>query len=1024
MKISRSALISALLLSLELYCPMANAQHVLRPGDTLDINDNLPLSHETAVTVLTQGGLNPIRLNINAPAGGINQITTQAEAEADFDAINFNSAVFMSENVGPASFEMNIRGPVSVASSVGPSLPNTLYYSPALLLRGNATINLIEGGFTGDIQVNYNHSQGGPNNVVINVNGGTLNGNLFTSATFFGASPALGTVNINTPLNSSGYIRGFSQLVVNTPGVVNVAHVWQATQINLLNTGTLHLNAGGALRSTNPLINNATIVFAGGELNGDVTGSGTLSFLTGDYTATGNLTGQNIIINPGITFTLNAPYTISSPQSLLMLGQSTLKINGGSINANIRDDGMGMLDIEGPFTATAGKSIQVATLRVNALGGNGALITHQNSPITGFNHFTIFAGGQAALAGGATSLPGGSIVNHGSLKISNGLVTAGTLTNAGIGKMTVTGGTITPLVKNKDNAEFLMTGGTLQNGLSNSSQSKVKIQAGTLNGAVTNDNVDAIFEIAGGTFNDVVKNLAGTMNVSGGNFNAPIHHEGGQLNLKGGTIYVPAGLINSAHVALQGTTTLVGNYVQNEGSTLSTTIKDRTNFGQLKVTENATIHPSHLNVTFTQDSSLKEGDSLDLVTARNGHFSNLNISMPHNSPFKFSQEITSDHLRLNVERSYYLVKMAATPHAQAVAQAIEDVRFINTEPGFADFLHTLDNSPQPVINNALTAVAPNHTHGLFYSGRSPMRMAINKAEHRMALGRSGVNLVKTGYSSGDLCGERGSYGPIGFFNGATQNNKDGVSGYKSTTQGFGLLGDVAVNDYLQLGAGVIYAGTAVRTDHDSGKTNISSAEAMIYGGLNRGRAFVDGAIVGAQNWYRMRRHVFHGGKDLAHSKHTGTQFSGKIRTGYSIPFCDFAVTPLASLMYTSLHQKAFKEHNKITRFTNSQNSHLSEAGAGLNLTFFGESDRFIPEIHALYLYDLNNPKLQVNSQFSGASAAFILAGPNNPGKQSVVVGGGLTAFVAKNVLITATYDFEKKRQFRSHSGIVKLRWVF
>lgn len=1025
MKVLRSALISTLLLTLELYSPLAKGNYFLQPGGALDINANHVVNHDTFITIESGTGPQPITLNI-LPAGRITHLTTQAQALANNDAQHLNCGIYVNVGGGLAPVTINVQGPMSVAAS-NPSLPENLFYSPAVLLRGNTTFNHLANTITGDIQTNYDYV--GLNNVVINLNGGVVNGNIFTTNSLENnPTPALGTVNINQNFTTTGFIKGFSQINIDSPGAVNINHALQAELITLNNIGPINLNQNGALLSSQTLINNSTLILRGGNLAGNVNGNGTIHFFQ-NYAPQGNLSGQTLVIYPGTTFTLNAPYNINSANPLLLTGASTLRINGGSIAANIRDDGAALMNIEGAFAATAGKSIQVSRIQVNSLGGNATFITPGTSPIQGLRELKIFRGGTAQLAGGVQGGAGSRIENNGNLAVNAGIIDTEHFVNRDNAVLTLTQGSIIPKLENRDNASFVMQNGELRQGITNTSQGRVSILGGVVNGAIENNHPQSIFHVQGGTFNGPFIHQDGKLNISGGRFNRPVQLNAGEINLPGGIVTVSQGLFNNANIKLEGTTTLVGNYTQNAGSYLLTTIKDINHFGKLNITENATLNAgSNVQVNIANNAAVKEGDIFDIITARNATISDVNIITPVNSPFKFSKQLTGQHLRLLTERSHYLVQMAETPHAAAVAKAVEELRFVNTDPQFTSLINHLDNASRPTINQTLTTMVPAHTRAHFYSGYSHMRVAINKAEQRLSLGRSGINLVDKGYSSGDLFGEKGSYGPIAFFNGITQNNKDNFSGYNSSTQGLGLLGDVAVNEYLQLGMGALYSGTVVRTVNDSGKNNISTGELIFYGGLNSGCAFLDGALVGSHNWYRMRRQIVKRSRYMqalvAHSKHRGSQYSGKARVGYDIPFCGMCITPLASIQYTGLYQNGFVEHNVITRRINSEHNHLSQAGAGLKWAFFGESERYIPEVHALYLYDLNNPRLQTTSAFTGGGAAFTVAGPNNPDKSSVNVGGALTAFVGDGVLLTATYDLEKKKQYRSHSGTLKLRWIF
>lgn len=1003
MKIFRSMLLSSLLSSLSFVAPQVFAEQ-LNPGDpprTINGADPTPLTGENGplFEINTSGGNRPIILNINR---SLKQTTTLEQAKSarhptDNAPFNtHNSVITAVLPVGQAPVTVNITYPIEAKASSSHK-PHQAYYSPALSWGGNWTTNLTS-TVKGDVQLS--HDFDGNNKVVLNLGkDASIQGNVYTTAEVFDEEPTprVGTINFQQNYTTKGTMRGLANINMDTQGTVNVGHNLYATDIKLKN-GILNLTKDGILQSENTLKNDATLRLSGGSVVTPVEGTGSIQVMTGSFKPQGNITGQKIVMKDGTDLTVGKSISITGNQAIELEGRSKMTISGGTVAADILGETNSSLLIEAPFTASAGKRIQAGTIQVNAAGTGGQLTTSNTNPISGFSVFEIHQGGSAKISGNVTSSQGGSITNRGELFVSGGTISANALSNLG----------------------------------------KLNIEGGTLNTPINNSASDAMLVISGGTFNRMVKMMGGKAMISGGTFNDKFHHHAGEVLFKNANIQAPAGFANDATLVLEGTSTITGHYSQSNSGVLSTTVVSPANFGKLQVNGNAVLDPgATVKVALDPNHGIKEGDVLDIITATNGSFANANVIVPENLPFKFRKEISGNQLRLTASRTEYLVQVAETPHNQTVAKAIEDLRFSHNDPNLKSLINMMDNSSKRSINDMLNSLSPNNSRELFFSGMTHTSMASRKGLHRISLGRIDRDLLaldnadllglKNGYNAGDeCCNGFMSFGPIVFGNTIRQRKIDNFNGFQSGTEGLGLLADVAMNDCFQLGVGALYAASQVRNEKDCGRLNINSAEAMVYGGYNWDGLFLDGSAVIGENWYRSRRHIPITRQGfLVNSKHRGFQYSGKLLAGYDLGLGRTIVTPLASIEYFHLHQGSFLERGIIHRFTATSNSHLGQAAAGIKLSFIEECQRFVPEVHLLYLRDLNNPKLQTTSQFTGGGGpAFVLTGPTRFPKNAVNVGFGLTAFIFENVLLTGTYDFEGKKGYKSHSGTARLRWIF
>ncbi len=111
---------------------------------------------------------------------------------------------------------------------------------------------------------------------------------------------------------------------------------------------------------------------------------------------------------------------------------------------------------------------------------------------------------------------------------------------------------------------------------------------------------------------------------------------------------------------------------------------------------------------------------------------------------------------------------------------------------------------------------------------------------------------------------------------------------------------------------------------------------------------------------------------------------------------------------------------------------MASAATRINATraYFGgkianksQAENFLPEIHAYYIVDLNNPNVLITSQFVSGGGTFVSTGPQAP-KTGVNVGASITALLSENFVASGGYDFEGKKSFRSHSASLKFKFLF
>lgn len=372
----------------------------------------------------------------------------------------------------------------------------------------------------------------------------------------------------------------------------------------------------------------------------------------------------------------------------------------------------------------------------------------------------------------------------------------------------------------------------------------------------------------------------------------------------------------------------------------------------------------------------------------------------------------------------------------------------NHHPVFSELCRTLDNAHiepntklEPIFkgidaqtssedfHSVMAQLLPAGVNGsAFASARFMHTQPLDRIMGRLEAFRLGVNTfrAKTGYAAGDMLEDMGSYGPMLLGNVMRQADRDGILGFTATTGGFGFLGDVPI-DRCRVGWAVSYANGAVKQNGRTGNnTVIDNIQGAIYGSTQYGPLFFDGVVALGVNRYTGKRNLIFLQQPLtATAKYNGTQYTGKVRGGFTIPVSSLEISPLATLQYSHLNQGAYMETGApgANLSVSATQANVLQLGLGARVADISQGDDFLPEIHVLYLVDSKSPNLRVTSQFIDGGGSFITTAPPAP-KSGVNVGGSLAMMMSDQLLIFGSYDLEAKKSFISQSVALKFKYLF
>lgn len=261
-----------------------------------------------------------------------------------------------------------------------------------------------------------------------------------------------------------------------------------------------------------------------------------------------------------------------------------------------------------------------------------------------------------------------------------------------------------------------------------------------------------------------------------------------------------------------------------------------------------------------------------------------------------------------------------------------------------------------------------------------------------------------------------------------QGARGSSEGYRGDLLGVSLGFDRVLSDRFLFGFSGGIARARIRPDHGGTRTDGDSWQGSLYGNFARD-AFSLGAVLSyAENRYDASRSILFGTTDrVAKSRYNGHQIAGYLEGGYTFGSRGLEITPLVSLRYMRLHLDGYSETGagSLNLTVDAQDYDMLQSGLGVKMgrPFLREGARFLPEVHLKWLYDFIGDRQQATATFAGGGPSFSTEGFDPP-QSSVDAGASLAVAVQSGVVLSLRYDFEIKKDFRSHTGMITVRYAF
>ena len=695
-----------------------------------------------------------------------------------------------------------------------------------------------------------------------------------------------------------------------------------------------------------------------------------------------------------------------------------------------------------------------STVRADAINISSTNTTSFNGAVTGAIDFaadgTISVGNGANITGAITN----TTTNQGTLTLVGTTTVSGAVGSTGAGLTAINAGAngTTATFSSAVKTTLMTTTGTGNIALNNAFTGNLNF-ANAAGATVTiADGFDFTGTITNTTTNEGILNVAGTSTFSGdvGSTGAGLN----AINIQGssktatfaGDLIATTTTINNlatlkftkAATAVTGSLTAAGTSGTIDVGTSTVTASGTVTFGasaklgvtigttngQLVATGGATL-ASGTTIVPTVSGSLTSGTAIVILIDDDGDLglgagvvTGIAVT-DNNSQFNFTLALNGNNLELTPTA----VTSEMSSNATAVNEVV-DVAFAN-DSTLSSALDGLAGSAKQ--GTALESLAPvvdgGSVIGTVLAGRAPL----STVSYRLASLRTEISAGQ-GLSAGDEVGEGKNFWLQGFGTYADQGERQGIQGFEARTGGFAFGTDKAISNTFLLGLSASYSYTDVDSRLSENHTYINSYQGTVYGTYDFGDSYLDGQLGLAYNDYAAKRFIAVGAVDRqANADYEGYQFLSKFELGRDLALPDeLEFTPSIGLSWMHVEINNYTETGAGTSnlIVNDQDYDI------LNLSLRGELRRtfdicqgsLTPEVHLGYNYEAIDDQIQTVAAFTGGGNTFQSTG-FDPANHSATGGAGLS-YSGDNFDLVATYDFEAKQDFVSHSALLKGRWNF
>lgn len=747
--------------------------------------------------------------------------------------------------------------------------------------------------------------------------------------------------------------------------------------------GSAGANGGSGVSITNSSLTISVNILGGNGGNGGAGGNGG----NGGYAVTSTATGGNGGAGGNGGTGGNGGDAISGSSFTI---NNFSAISGGTGGNSGAGGTGGTGGYKGAFQSGANGASGSSTT-----GGNGgdAIVSTGNSTINNYGTISGGAGGTGTVAGTdgkAISLAGGNntILFNGSSV--TGLVTSSSGTTNGGDTLNITRSTINGNVTGINTINLNST--ATVNGTISS--------AGTVN---INENFTTSGTIGATTVN-VASTKALTMQH---NITATTLANNGVLSIAEGQ-----------------SRTITGDYTQSPTAMLRVGASSNTNYGQLTVSGTATLADNaNIDVNVNSINTLGIGQTLSSVLTGGTLVSNgFNIT-DNSALLNFSAIINGNAIDLKAASSVSVVEAVVGNQLNAASGAAQVFDELLQNGGGSTGMTQVTTqlaqmATQKQVADAVESTLPGISGSVAQLTATPLQMFSNVVTSRQA--------VASGASSGDGFMSNGYLWVKPFGGWTTQEDTQGVTGYKVNTSGIAMGADSDLDSSTNLGFAVAYINSGVTSDLTSGRHSIGmdSLIAKVYSTkkLDDSMALNLQAGIGMSR-YNSERRVFT--NDVANANYDSKQIQASAELERTYPFSEkTTATPYVSASYSHIAVDGYNEKGAgaLNLNVGSDTANSLILGAGVKARH-ALSDNMQLLAKAGVGYDTMAERSKLTASFEGGGAQFTTVGIK---PDAVVYNAhlGVQYHLENGTEITASYNYMGRDTYRDESVNINMRWMY
>lgn len=855
-----------------------------------------------------------------------------------------------------------------------------------------------------------------------------------------------GTVTVTCPGGASGTLAGL--ITLGTTTVTNSGTVtctgpggygfWPSTFPNpctFYNSGNVTGNTGLRLQGStlDAHLRGGIVTGSGGNAILGLASSPPTMVFDGSVTTTiaGNIFEAPFTVEGGATAAVTGDVNSSS---FTVNNLGTINITGNISNSNVTLDAGATATLSGNIATATSVNVNNTTFTV---GGNVSGVT------------TITVGGSSALTINGTCSTSG-LSNAGTITFKNTFTPSGTVTNTGVLAFDDTNAALGGDLTGSGAGSIILgnataTNFTLNNSISNIPTLRVKTGSTlTANAGGAISGVTSLI-MEGTVTNNGSLSLGSGVNVSG--TGALINNVGKTLTISGVTFSNSGLLTNNGILCITQDSTLAGRTITTSASgvvqvsgrrTISAasytnngaqnfTITSEDTFDSL--TCNCTADLTNAQITVTSNLS-ETGSSVEwpIFSATTLNPPTAPISLPTSDFLNiWGSYVAGNTIYVTLQRSTYS-SLADTTLNQEVAQVIDEMSNNITNSGQQELVNIFSGlNSSSAVNAGLQQMIPNQNYD---QQTVQLQGAIfSRIETRVASLKNSGRAGAVSYAAGDISHDTAVW-ISGLGSSSRQRPRGTNQGYKSSASGFVCGIDHINGDDNVFGVAFGNSNSSIRDQSNADfTTKVIGYHGMAYASCNlHTDKFLEWLVTGNVNRNRGTRSININNNNLTTNvSFNNWQLASRINYGKNIFISEnVTLSPLALLQYSFINKPAYTEEGSVAALNIQQKGGENglAIGTGMRLAF-GSSNWWsmgARQIRALVTYDTINPHQDTISSFVVGSNTFVTT--SNPARLAFRLGVDLGFEIASGLVAELIYDYEIRKDFIDHSGMLKFKYLF